>query len=228
MKTKILIVEDDPSIRFGLVTLFKSEGFSVEECAKGDEAVASVAVFQPEVILLDVMLPGLSGYDICKTLRDRKVTTPILMLTAKGQEMDKVIGLDLGADDYVTKPFGARELLARVQALLRRQAKAAAPSFEPFTLGRCKVDPKTYTLQRGKETESLTPKELQLLQVFHAHPSEVLSRDFLLNAVWGVQYYGTTRALDQMVAQLRKKLGDAGDKPTVLLTVHGVGYRLMI
>jgi DNA-binding response OmpR family regulator len=227
MKTKILIVEDDPSIRFGLVTLFKSEGFSVEECAKGDEAVASVTAFQPEVILLDVMLPGLSGYDICKTLRNRKVTTPILMLTAKGQEMDKVIGLDLGADDYVTKPFGARELLARVQALLRRQAKAAVPCSEPFTLGRCMVDPKTYTLQHGKETESLTPKELQLLQVFHAHPGEVLSRDFLLNAVWGVQYYGTTRALDQMVAQLRKKLGDAGDKPTVLLTVHGVGYRLV-
>jgi DNA-binding response OmpR family regulator len=151
------------------------------------------------------------------------------MLTAKGQEIDKVVGLDLGADDYVTKPFGVRELLARIHALLRRTA--AAPSSEanaqaPFQIGAATIDPKTFQLKREKAVEELTPKELKLLQLFAAHPGEVFSRDRLLNEVWGYNYYGTTRTLDQVIVQLRKKLGDNGDDPQHLLTVHGVGYKL--
>src|SRR5262249_4875498 len=213
MKTKILIVEDDPHILLGLEEVLKSEEFEVVSCNRGDQALDTVAKQRPTLILLDVMLPGLSGYDICKQLRAKKVTTPILMLTAKGQEIDKVVGLDLGADDYVTKPFGVRELLARIHALLRRgrtSADGKNSEIAAFQIGEATVDPKTFQLKRGKAVEELTAKELKLLQLFHAHPGEVLSRDRLLNEVWGYNYFGTTRTLDQVIVQLRKKLGDNG------------------
>ena len=231
MKTKVLIVEDDPHILLGLEEVLKSDGFDVAVCNRGDQAMDAVKKHRPTLIVLDVMLPGLSGYDICKQLRAKKVATPILMLTAKGQEIDKVVGLDLGADDYVTKPFGVRELLARIHALLRRTA--AAPSAEansqvPFQIGSATIDPKTFQLKREKTVEELTPKELKLLQLFSTHPGEVFSRDRLLNEVWGYNYYGTTRTLDQVIVQLRKKLGDNGDAPKHLLTVHGVGYKLVM
>jgi DNA-binding response OmpR family regulator len=230
MKTKILIVEDDPHILLGLEEVLKSEGYETASCNRGDEAVAAVAKFQPALIVLDVMLPGASGYDICKQLRAKKNTVPILMLTAKGQEIDKVVGLDLGADDYVTKPFGVRELLARIQALLRRTVTVTdkTESDAVFQIGSATIDPKTFQVKQGRTTEELTAKELKLLQVFHAHAGEVLSRDKLLNEVWGYNYYGTTRTLDQVIVQLRKKLGDHGGEPKHLLTIHGVGYKLVI
>jgi DNA-binding response OmpR family regulator len=229
MKTKILIVEDDPHIQLGLEELLKSEGFDVAVCNRGDHAVESFNKHHPDLVLLDIMLPGLSGYDICKQLRANKIATPIIMLTAKGQEIDKVVGLELGADDYVTKPFGVRELLARIQALLRRAAKpASAPpeSDAPFLIGEACVDPKTYQIKRGSRVEKLTARELKLLQLFHVHRDEVFSRDRLLNEVWGYNYFGTTRTLDQVIVQLRKKLGDNKGEPKYLMTVHGVGYKL--
>jgi DNA-binding response OmpR family regulator len=231
MKTKILIVEDDPHILLGLEEVLKSDGFEVASCNRGDQAVDAVTKQRPSLIVLDVMLPGKSGYDICRELRAKKVATPILMLTAKGQELDKVVGLDLGADDYVTKPFGVRELLARIHALLRRSVPSPAAgvvSDAPFQIGSATIDPKTFQLKRGKHVEELTAKELKLLQSFYAHPGEVLSRDRLLNQVWGYNYYGTTRTLDQVIVQLRKKLGDNGGEPKHLLTVHGVGYKLAL
>jgi DNA-binding response OmpR family regulator len=229
MNPKVLVVEDDPHILLGLEEVLKSDGFDVAVCNRGDQAIDAVRKSRPALIVLDIMLPGLSGFDICKELRAKKVATPILMLTAKGQEIDKVVGLDLGADDYVTKPFGVRELLARIHALLRRTT--AAPALEtnaqaPFQIGPATIDPKTFQLKRGKVIEELTAKELKLLQFFAAHPGEVLSRDRLLNEVWGYNYYGTTRTLDQVIVQLRKQLGDNGDEPRHLLTVHGVGYKL--
>jgi len=230
MKTKILIVEDDPHILLGLEEVLQSDGFEVAVCSRGDQAIEAFAKHRPALLVLDVMLPGLSGYDICKQLRAKKVATPILMLTAKGQELDKVVGLDLGADDYVTKPFGVRELLARIHALLRRTGPpptAEASQQAPFEIGGATIDPKTFQLKRGKKVEELTAKELKLLQFFFARPGEVLSRDRLLNEVWGYNYYGTTRTLDQVIVQLRKKLGDNGDEPHHLLTVHGVGYKLV-
>ncbi len=229
MKAKILVVEDDPNIALGLEEVLKSESFEVAVCRRGDQAIEAYQKQKPALIVLDVMLPGLSGYDVCKQLRAKKVGTPILMLTAKGQEIDKVVGLDLGADDYVTKPFGVRELLARIQALLRRASKAQnaeADRQAPFQIGPATIDPRTFQIKRGRVLEELTAKELKLLQVFYAHPGEVLSRDRLLNEVWGYNYYGTTRTLDQVVVQLRKKLGDNAGEPKHLVTVHGVGYKL--
>lgn len=230
MKPRILIVEDDPHILLGLEEVMKGDGFDVTVCNRGDKAIETVARCHPSLIILDVMLPGASGYDICKQLRSKKNTTPILMLTAKGQEIDKVVGLDLGADDYVTKPFGVRELLARIHALLRRVDKnvSATNGEAVFHIGSSAIDPKTFQLRRGKTAEELTAKELKLLQVFATHPGEVLSRDRLLNDVWGYNYFGTTRTLDQVIVQLRKKLGDNGDGPKHLLTVHGVGYKLVL
>src|SRR5882724_2406679 len=231
MKPRILIVEDDPHILLGLEEVMKGDGFDVTVCNRGDKAVDAVAKCHPAPIVPDVMLPGASGYEICKQLHSKNNATPILMLTAKGQEIDKVVGLDLGADDYVTKPFGVRELLARIQALLRRAAKPAAVEGAQevsFDIGRAVIDPKTFQIKRGKFVEELTARELKLLQLFHGHPGEVFSRDRLLNEVWGCNYYGTTRTLDQVVVQLRKKLGDNGGEPRHLITVHGVGYKLIV
>jgi DNA-binding response OmpR family regulator len=230
MKTKMLIVEDDPHILLGLEEILKSEGFDVAVCNRGDQAVASVQREAPGLVILDVMLPGTSGYDICRQLRAGGNNVPILMLTAKGQEIDKVVGLDLGADDYVTKPFGVRELLARIHALLRRSSPSPAGRSleEPFKIGAAVIDPRTFQITRGKTTGDLTARELKLLQLFHAHPGEVLSRDRLLTEVWGYHYYGTTRTLDQVVVQLRKKLGDSNGESKHIQTVHGVGYKLVL
>ena len=231
MKTKILVVEDDANILLGLETILQSEGFEVAVCRRGDKAVEAVAKHQPALVILDVMLPGANGFDICKAIRARKITAAVLMLTAKGQEMDKVIGLDCGADDYVTKPFGVRELVARIHALLRRapgRAVNGASSNGVFCIGGNEIDPKTLQLKRGRTTAEITARELKVLQLMHAHPGEVFSRDRLLSEVWGYNYFGTTRTLDQCIVQIRKKLGDSADEPRHLLTVHGVGYKLMV
>lgn len=225
MKTKILVVEDDVNIRFGLVELLTSEGFQVEACSRGDLALAAVEQHRPSLIVLDIMLPGLSGYDVCKQIRGKKYQGLILMLTAKGQEMDKVIGLELGADDYVTKPFGLRELTARVHALLRRNRPTETLGDGSHPFGDCLVDTKTFELKRGKKSVSLSPREVKLFQLFISHPNQVLSRDRLLNEAWGYEYYGTTRTLDQVIVQLRKKLSDVGSDPKQIATVHAYGYR---
>ena len=232
MKTKILLVEDDPSIALGLEEIFKKEGFMVSRCSRGDKALAAVDEHQPNLVVLDVMLPGKNGYEICRKLRETKSALPILMLTAKGQELDKVVGFQAGADDYLTKPFGVKELLARIHALLRRTGaapgKAETNDNQTFTIGDAQINPQTFQVTRGKKTVDLTPRELKLLQLFWVNPGIVLSRDRLLNDVWGYHYYGTTRTLDQVIVQLRKKLGDTGQSPRHLLTVHGVGYKLVL
>src|SRR5258708_4337769 len=225
MKTKRFVVEDHTNLRFGLVELLTSEGFAVEACTRGDVALAAVDQHRPSLIVLDVMLPGLSGYDLCKQLRAQQYQGLILMLTAKGQEMDKVIGLEIGADDYVTKPFGLRELIARVHALLRRNRTTPAPAESSLAFGDSTVDLKTFELKRAGKSAQLSAREIKLLQLFITHPDEVLARDRILNEVWGYEYYATTRALDQSIVQLRKKLSDLGADPKQIATVHTVGYR---
>ncbi len=229
MKARILIAEDDSNIRLGLIATLESEGYHVTAASDGAQALKLFGQVKYDLVLLDVMMPKASGYDVCRALRAQGVEVPILFLTAKGEEVDKVVGLKLGADDYVTKPFGVHELLARIEALLRRRRPAVAEPrtagpTEPFRLGAALVDPKRFTATVDGVEHALTARELKLAEVFAARKGEVLTRDALLNTVWGTQYLGTTRTLDQHVAQLRKKIiGASGRDP--IATVHGVGYR---
>lgn len=232
MKAHVLIAEDDPNIRAGLVATLESDGYRVTAAADGAQALRLFPQEKFALVILDVMMPRMSGYDVCRELRARGERVPILFLTAKGEEVDKVVGLKLGADDYVLKPFGVHELLARLEALLRRARLAETPAAVPasdlptlFRLGEAQVDRARFRATiAGRET-ALTARELKLAEVFAAHPGEVLSRDALLNAVWGVDYFGTTRTLDQHVAQLRKKIERQPEEPSAIVTVHGVGYR---
>ena len=222
--SRILVIEDDANIREGVAETLRSECHEVSVAADGVDGLAKYRSWRPDLVLLDIMMPGKSGYDVCREIRATDAATPVIMLTAKGEEIDKVLGLGLGADDYVTKPFGIRELLARVAAALRRaQAVEANGGAAPaeFAFGAVNVDARRYCVHGESGDVALSDKELKLLTFFHAHPEEVLSRDALLNAVWGVSYFGSTRTLDQHIAQLRKKLGE----PTPIETVHGVGYR---
>ncbi len=223
----ILLAEDDLNIRAGLVDALESEGYETTTASTGDDALHLAKQMNVDLILLDVMMPKLSGYDVCRAIRTFNQSIPIIMLTAKGEEIDKVVGLELGADDYITKPFSLRELLARIAAALRRSATATNSTMptEPFTFGSAQIDPKRFEVKLDKNTDALTPRELKLLQIFHTHPGESLSRDTLLNDAWGIDYLGTTRTLDQYIAQLRKKVEITPAKPTTLITVHGHGYR---
>lgn len=230
MKAKILIAEDDANIRQGLIATLESEGYTVTSACDGAQALKLYPQGKFDLVILDVMMPKASGYDVCRELRARGERVPVLFLTAKGEEIDKVVGLKLGADDYVTKPFGVQELLARVEALQRRARTTAGDAGQAavlpavFRLGEAEVDRRKFTVAIEGRTAPLTARELKLAEVFAAHPGEVLTRDTLLNAVWGVGYFGTTRTLDQHVAQLRKKLERANGEESVIRTVHGVGY----
>lgn len=225
MKQKILIVEDEPAILTGLIDLLSGEGFMVSSAANGVDGIRIYEREKPDLILLDIMIPEKSGYDVCKEIRRKDSVTPILMLTAKGEETDKVVGLELGADDYIVKPFGVSELLARVRAVLRRyQAKPQKKRDEPIAFGDIFIDPKTLKGRKGKQQFSVTLREVQLLYLFLDHEGEVIDRFTLLNEVWGVKYEGTTRTLDQHIVKLRKKIEDTPSKPSYIITVHGAGY----
>jgi DNA-binding response OmpR family regulator len=228
MKKHLLVVEDDAHIRLGLCDALRAEGYDVTECCHGTEAIALVRQRTPDLVVLDIMLPGKSGYDVCREVRAAKSRVPILMLSAKGQEIDKVVGLELGADDYVTKPFSLRELLARIQALLRRSAlevpEADIP--EEIAFGQVHIDSKALRGKRGLESFELTPRELKVLSLLWRERGNAVSRERILNEVWGVEYYGTTRTLDQLVVKLRQKIEDKPGEPQWILTVHGHGYRL--
>ncbi|HWA24762.1 MAG TPA: response regulator transcription factor [Lacunisphaera sp.] len=230
MKARILVAEDDANIRLGLVATLESEGYAVTPAGDGAQALKLFPQEKFDVVILDVMMPKQSGYEVCKALRAGGSPVPILMLTAKGEEVDKVVGLKLGADDYVIKPFGVHELLARVEALLRR-ARISSPALESaelppvFRLGAAEIDRRKFSVTVAGRTASLTAREMKLAELFAAHPGEVLTRDALLNAGWGVDYFGTTRTLDQHVAQLRKKVETDPEEPRVIVTVHGIGYR---
>jgi DNA-binding response OmpR family regulator len=227
----ILVAEDDNYIREGLVDTLESEGYKVTSAADGQEASDLLEETGFDLVLLDIMMPEKSGYDLCRDIRSKDPDTPIIMLTAKGEEIDKVLGLQLGADDYITKPFGVHELLARISAVLRRSKRAPddhnANSTMPaeFPFGDATVNTRQFRLVNGSQSIDLTEREVKLLHIFFSHPDEVLGRDMLLNEAWGIDYYGTTRTLDQHIAQLRKKVEADPSKPDFIHTVHGVGYR---
>jgi DNA-binding response OmpR family regulator len=225
-KEMILVVEDDQSILTGLKDLLEAEGYAVATAEDGEEALRAYEREKPTLILLDIMIPEKSGYDVCREIRKRDDITPILMLTAKGQEVDKVVGLEMGADDYIVKPFGVSELLARVRARLRRsRIKPAVRDAGPIAFADIVIEPKTYTGKKGKKTFTVSARELALLRFFFDHDGEVIERFTLLDEIWGIRYEGTTRTLDQHIAKLRQKIEDDPADPRFIRTVHGVGYR---
>ncbi|HTB62455.1 MAG TPA: response regulator transcription factor [Opitutales bacterium] len=226
---QLLVVEDDANIRRGVVDILESEGYAVTEAHNGAEGLKLFKQNKYDLVLLDLMMPEMSGYDVCREIRKRDTQTPILILTAKSQEIDKVVGLELGADDYITKPFGVRELIARVGAALRRAhvggEGAPTPLPDEFAFGRVTIRSKQFEAVRNGKVLTLTPRELKLIELFLNKPNEALSRQYLLDQAWGIDYLGTTRTLDQHIAQLRKKIDPDEDGDPVLVTVHGVGYR---
>lgn len=230
MIAKLLIAEDETPIRLGLIATLESEGYGVTAAADGAQAQHLLAQEKFDLVLLDVMMPKVSGYDVCRELRASGSRVPVLFLTAKTEEIDKVVGLKLGADDYLTKPFGVHELLARVEALLRRsrmssQGRDATPLPETFTFGAATIDRSRFSATVEGKVQALTARELRLAETFAAHAGQVLTRDALLNAVWGINYFGTTRTLDQHVAQLRRKVDAPPPARSAITTLHGVGYR---
>ncbi len=224
------MAEDDTNIRTGLVDTLESEGYAVSQAPDGQVALELFQKGDFQLVLLDIMMPKKSGYDVCRQIRLEDWVVPVIMLTAKAEEIDKVLGLELGADDYITKPFGVHELLARISAVLRRvkrgQEKPLVQEGD-FSFGSARVNAKNYKIiNQGIEID-LSKQEMKLLRFFHDNPNEVLSRDRMLNAVWGVGYYGTTRTLDQHISQLRKKIEPDPSTPRSITTVHGIGYRYM-
>ena len=225
-KIKILVIEDDTSILVGLTDLLETEGYVVCTAGDGEEALRVYRVEKPTLILLDIMLPEKSGYDVCREIRKTDDVTPILMLTAKGQEVDKVVGLEMGADDYIVKPFGVSELLARIRANLRRsQSKPRPKDASPISFGDVVINPKTYKGTKGDKAFSVSARELALIRFLMDRDGEVVERFTLLDEVWGIRYEGTTRTLDQHIAKLRRKIEDDPSSPRFIQTVHGVGYR---
>lgn len=220
---KILVVEDDPAILLGLEKNLRYEGYEVLRAADGERGLELAIDEQPDLIVLDLMLPGMNGYEICRTVRRHDKDVAILILSAKGQETDKIVGLDVGADDYVTKPFSVKEVLARVRALLRRR-RAAQGELEPFSFGRAEVDFEGRTLRMDGAVIDTSKKEWELLRMLIRNRGRVLSRDQILNKVWGFDYYGTPRTIDNFIQKLREKVEDDAANPAFIRTVRGVGY----
>ncbi|HYH08937.1 MAG TPA: response regulator transcription factor [Thermoanaerobaculia bacterium] len=225
MTTRILIVEDDPAMSVALRDGFEFENYSVEMAADGEEGLRLATRGDHELMILDVMLPKKSGLDLCKELRRNGSSTPIIMLTARGQEIDKIVGLKLGADDYVTKPFSFMELLARVEAVLRRVQRTNVG--EEYGFGDVALDFRTYQATRSGVALELTPREFRILRYFIDHADEVVSREALLNHVWGYDSSAFTRTVDTHMARLRQKIEKTPSEPRHLLTVHRVGYKFV-
>jgi DNA-binding response OmpR family regulator len=227
--SRILVVEDDRAILRGLVDNLEYESYEVSTATDGVEGYRLIREQKPDLIILDLMLPRMSGYELCRKVRAEGDATPILMLTARGEEMDRVLGLDLGADDYVTKPFSVPELMARVRALLRRaQAARSSPLPDELRFDDVVIDFRSFEARKGNEELKLSRKEFGVLRLLAARMGQVVTRDELLNEVWGYDQYPTTRTVDNHIASLRAKLEDDPAEPRHLLTMHGVGYKLVV
>jgi DNA-binding response OmpR family regulator len=218
----LLIIEDDPTLLRGLKDNFETQGYVVRTAADGQKGLDSLLANPPDLVLLDIMLPKVNGYEICRAARARKLDMPILMLTAKGQEDDIVRGLEVGADDYVTKPFGIRELIARVKAFLRRRQAAQTTLFQ---FDDCKLDLVAYKLFKNEEEVELTAKEFRLLEFFVKRPGRALTRDMILDGVWGNDVIVTDRSVDRCVTTLRAKIESDPHNPVFIRTIRDIGYR---
>ena len=225
-KTRILIIEDEPAMVAGLRDNFEYEGYDVISADYGVSGLERVLAEDPDLIVLDVMMPRMSGLEVCKQVKVRRPSIPIIMLTARGEEIDKVVGLELGADDYVTKPFSIRELMARIRAVLRR-VPLQAPLPDVYRFGDVEVNVRGNQVRRAGSAVELSAKEFALLAYFISHPGETLSRDRLLDAVWGYQNYPNTRTVDTHIVHLRHKVEPDPEQPRFIVTVHGTGYKFI-
>ena len=223
---KILIVEDDPAISKGLVDFLENESFHTTSFLDGEKGYYAAKEGNYDLVLLDVMLPGKNGMDICRDLRKEKISTPIIMLTSKQEEIDKVLGLELGADDYITKPFSIRELLARIKAVLRRETKIEE-DIEEYTFGNVYINFKAMEANKDNKPIELSNLEYKVLKYLCQRENTVVNRNTLLDEVWGYENYPSTRTIDNFILSLRKKFEDDPSKPKYLLTVHSVGYKLV-
>ena len=224
--SKILIVEDDRTMQTGLKDNLEFEGYDVELAGDGKSGLQKMTDNAYDLVILDVMLPHMSGFDVLKKVREKGNATPVIMLTAKGEEIDKVLGLELGADDYMTKPFSLRELLARVKAVLRR-GDGSSPAGSKIQLGQFDADVATYNASRAGVPVAMTPKEFEVLKFLWEHRNRTVSRDQLLTNVWGYDESVSTRTVDNFILKLRQKIEDDPSHPAHIVTIHGTGYKLI-
>jgi DNA-binding response OmpR family regulator len=223
---RILIIEDEKKLLRSLEDFFQTQGYEVATATTGGEGMKQTRERMPDLIILDIMLPDVSGLDVCRRLKDEMPSLRILVLSAKGEEVDKVVGLEVGADDYITKPFGVRELLARVRALLRR-GEVNQAEISRYSIGEATVDLRSYQILRAGKKMSLTSLETKILGYLITHRDKVVTRDQLLDEIWGFDVYPTTRTVDNLILKLRKKIEPDPRKPKYLLSVYGAGYKLV-
>jgi len=223
----ILLVEDEPAMQLGLKDNLEFEKYEVHIVGDGQRALDTIEQRPFDLIILDVMLPTMSGLEVCKQLRQRGIKTPIIMLTARGEEIDKVLGLELGADDYITKPFGVRELLARIKAVLRRSQGLPGGDPDKMSLAGLEIDFGSYTATLNAKPLALTPKEIEIMKFLWQHKNKTISRDELLSKVWGYDEAISTRTVDNFILKLRQKIEEDPANPRHIITIHGVGYKLI-
>jgi len=223
----VLIVEDEPAMQAGLRDNLEVEGYDVDVAGDGHTGLKKMTEQEHDLVILDVMLPRMSGFDVLKAARMKGVKSPVIMLTAKGEEIDKVLGLELGADDYITKPFSLRELLARVKAVLRRTEGGGAPAGK-LSIGGVDVDFGSYSAMKGGVAVPMTPKEFDVLKFLWEHRNQTVTRDLLLTGVWGYDDSMSTRTVDNFILRLRQKLEEDPAHPRIILTIHGAGYKLVV
>jgi two-component system, OmpR family, alkaline phosphatase synthesis response regulator PhoP len=225
---KILLAEDDQFTREGLSEIFEREGYNVTTAGDGAAAIELFRESRPDMVVLDIMMPEISGYDVCRKIRKEDKHVPVIFLSAKSEEIDKVVGLELGADDYISKPFGVREVVARIRAVTRRVMNAGSESpaaVETFVLGDLEVYPAELKAQRGTEEIDLSLRDVKILSLFARNRGKVLSRDEIYNTGWGISHMPNSRTLDQHISQLRKKIEVDPKNPQIITTVHSAGYR---
>lgn len=224
---KVLIAEDDLNTRNGLVEILEAEGYRPIPARDGREALALVQREQPDFICLDIMMPGVNGYDVCREIRRHNPTVPIIFLSAKSEEIDKILGLELGADDYIVKPFGVKEVVARIRAVTRRclASQPAARSTAPFKLRDLEIFPDELRARRGRDVIDLSLRDVKILKLLHDNRGKAVDRNAFFNHCWGLDHMPNSRTLDQHIAQLRKRIERDPHKPAIVTTVHGVGYR---
>jgi DNA-binding response OmpR family regulator len=224
----ILVIEDEPSMQLGLKDNLELESYTVDVASNGEAGLLKIRSNPYDLILLDVMLPKLSGFDVCKATRSAGISTPIILLTARGEEIDKILGLEFGADDYMTKPFSVRELLARIKAILRRSQVVVNKENISTSIGRLKVDFNAFYAQENNAEIKLSHKEFEILSFLYQNKNQVVSRYDLLKNVWGYDEQPTTRTVDNFVVRIRQKVETNPNQPKIIITVHGTGYKLVL